>query len=347
MDNVNDNRTNIQTVCVMVLTGIAVSAGLFWLRDIMIPFVLAVFCSLTVQPLVDVLKRKCRVPRIVGLLIVLIIGLIALCLIWSLVSVSISQMSENSAVYEQQFDGLLQKIETILPDTGEGKVDIRQALVTFMQDKQGLIGQSLVGLLGSIMNLISKGVLVLIFMMFMLAGEPKLSGAAAEAAGGDIVELFKSAKNRVQRYLVTKLVTSATTGLLVGLTLWLLGVPMAIVFGLLAFLLNFIPSIGSVIATVLPLPVVVMTPEISAAAAVAAIAIPGAIQFTIGNIVEPRVMGKSLGLHPVAILLALIFWGALWGIIGMLLATPITATLKIFFEKYPQTKKLAWLMGES
>ena len=146
---------------------------------------------------------------------------------------------------------------------------------------------------------------------------------------------------RVKRYLMTQAAVSAATGILVGTVLALLGVDLALVFGLFAFLLNFIPSVGSIIATLLPLPVVLFSPDVTTLTAVLAIAIPGSIQLTIVIIITPKVMGDSLDLHPVVILLALILWGTIWGIVGMLLATPITAVMKILFERLEVTRPLA------
>ena len=125
----------------------------------------------------------------------------------------------------------------------------------------------------------------------------------------------------------------------------MLGVDLAMVFGLFAFLLNFIPSIGSIIATLLPVPVVLMSPSLSMPAAIMAIAIPGVIQFSVGNVIEPKIMGDELDLHPVTILLTLIVWGMLWGIAGMLLATPITAVMKILFSKNELTAPIADIMA--
>jgi AI-2 transport protein TqsA len=150
-----------------------------------------------------------------------------------------------------------------------------------------------------------------------------------------------------KRYLFAMGVLSGATGLLVALTLSLLGVDLALLFGLLAFLLNFIPNIGSVIATLLPLPVVIASPDASLTTAALAFAIPGAIQFTIGNLIAPKLLGDSLDLSPVAILLNLIVWGMLWGIVGMLLATPILVTAKILFENYEATRPLARLVSAS
>ena len=346
MGTESKSRTNLQTICLMVIACVAISAALYWLRDIMIPFVLAIFCSLTVSPVIDLMNRKWRVPRLLGLAIVLLAGMILLWAIWVIVSVSFSQMMENSENYQQQINKIIQWLQDHLPSVSGQPVDIEGIFNNILDNKQAALGNSILSLLSAVTNLLSKGLLVLIFMMFMLAGEPKLSSPAAKKTLGDFVDIFASARSRVQRYLTTKIITSSCTGILVWLTLWLLDIQMAPVFGLLAFLLNFIPNIGSVIATALPLPVVIATPDVTIFQAVAAIAIPGAIQFSIGNIIEPRLMGKSLGLHPVAILLALIFWGAIWGIIGMLLATPLTAMLKILLERSKMTEKLAWLISD-
>jgi AI-2 transport protein TqsA len=149
----------------------------------------------------------------------------------------------------------------------------------------------------------------------------------------------------VKGFIVTKTLISAVTGVLVGVTLELLGVELALAFGFFAFLLNFIPTLGSLISTLLPLPVVLMNPELSTTGAILAIAVPGAIHFAIGNLVEPLVMGDSLELHPVALLLSLMIWGAIWGIVGMLLAAPITAVLKILSERIEPTRPLGRMLA--
>ena len=124
-----------------------------------------------------------------------------------------------------------------------------------------------------------------------------------------------------------------------------LGVPLAVVFGMFAFLLNFIPNVGSMISVLLPVPVVFLNPEITTTTAVLAIALPGAVQFSIGNIVEPKVMGHSLALHPVTVLVALVFWGMLWGAVGVILAVPMTSSLKILFDHMEVTRPVGRLLA--
>jgi AI-2 transport protein TqsA len=172
--------------------------------------------------------------------------------------------------------------------------------------------------------------------MFLLIG-----GMQTGTSGG----VWGEAELRIKRYIATKAASSFATGFLVGLVLLLLDVPLALAFGLFAFLLNFIPSIGSIVATLLPLPVVVVTPEIGTATAVAAIVVPGLIQITIGNFIEPTVMGESLDMHPVAILLSLILWGMLWGVVGMILSVPIMAVVKIVCERFQGSRPVSDLLA--
>jgi len=323
-----------RTVCLVILTVIAVGAALSWLRPVMIPFVLAVFIALALRPLIDLQQRWLRLPYPAALATTLVLGLVGLLLLGSLVSASVSQLAANATLYSEQLSRLVERSLRLLPGPVSETLpveDVRQLLRMPLQSAGG----ALMGTANAVLDVLSQSVLVLIFVAFLLIG-----GGGREATG-----VWREAELRIERFLVTKAVISGATGLGVGLVLSLLGVPLALVFGLFAFLLNFIPSLGSIVATLLPLPVVIVDPQISPAAAVAAIALPGALQVTVGNVIEPRVMGSSLDLHPVVILLTLILWGTLWGIVGMLLATPITAVMKILLERFEGTRVLADVMA--
>ena len=127
--------------------------------------------------------------------------------------------------------------------------------------------------------------------------------------------------------------------------LWLFGVPLAIVFGLLTFLLNFIPNIGPLIGTVAPVPFLVLNSEMSPTSAIVCFVLIAAIQFVSGNVIETRWMGKSFDVSPVFLLLALMFFGLVWGIIGMFLATPIVSIVKIILYQNPSSRPIAELMA--
>ena len=157
--------------------------------------------------------------------------------------------------------------------------------------------------------------------------------------------MVREIDQQIRSYLALKTVISIFTGLAFGVTLRLFGVPMALTFGVLAFLLNFVPNVGPLVASLLPVPLIILDPDGSIMWMVATISVSSAIQAISGNVIEPRIMGSSSDLHPVTILLALMIWGAIWGVVGMLLATPITAVMKILFERSELTRPVADLFA--
>ncbi len=322
----------IRTICLLLITTVIVGAALRWLSPVMIPFILSVFLALALSPLVDFQVDQLKMPRGLAVLGAFVIALVILGLLGYLITSSAVKVAANAGEYQAQFSMMVQRISAALPLESMG-VDLDGV----MNIPIGAVGSMLVTTTNALVGIVSNGTLVAIFVVFMLIG----GGTAASRPAGTWAEV----EAQVKRYIVFKGVLSAATGIAVGGTLSLLGVDLALVFGLFAFLLNFIPSIGSIIATLLPVPVVLMSPNLSVTSAILAIAIPGAIQFSVGNVIEPKIMGDELDLHPVTILLTLIVWGMLWGIVGMLLATPITAIMKILFAKNEITAPIADIMA--
>jgi AI-2 transport protein TqsA len=326
----------IQTVCLFILSVVAVTAALYWLKPVLIPFVLAVFLVIGLSVLVDAQKRYLRIPRVPAIFIALVVTLVVLAGLAALVSQSVTQLTDNADLYGQRVVELADKAAEILPLEKMG-VDPETMGHPLSYVKVGTIRNMLVDTTNSVLGVLSKGALVLIFVCFLLFGSNTRQGPTEDVR--DELEL------RIKRYITAKVLISIATGVLVGAILYFLGIELALGFGLLAFLLNFIPSIGSVIATLLPLPMVLLSPGVTVTTAVLAIVLPGGLQFLIGNVIEPKVMGQSLGLHPVVVLMALMFWGMLWGIVGMFLAVPITAIMKILFERTEFTQPLARLLA--
>jgi predicted PurR-regulated permease PerM len=216
-------------------------------------------------------------------------------------------------------------------------------------DWQARIGEWLVSLPGSFVNFFSNLVLVLIFLVFMLLGKPyfqsKVERAFPDSQGETVNRVTASIARQISRYLSIKVLISAITGVLVWLVLQLMGVDFPITWGMLAFLLNFIPTVGSIVATIPPvlLALVQFYPNLWMAGAVL-LAIT-AIQQVMGNFIEPKIMGENLNLSPVVILISLVFWGWLWGITGALLSVPIAAAIKIVCENIETLKPVSVLMG--
>ena len=192
----------------------------------------------------------------------------------------------------------------------------------------------LLGVLNGLALSAGNLLLVMVFVIYLVGGRTPTSHKSG---------LWREIDARVRRYIVVKVATSALTGVLVATILTILGLDLAVVFGVLAFLLNFIPSVGSIIATLLPLPVALVQFD-TTMSVLLVLFIPGTVQLTIGNLIEPKIMGSALSLHPITNILALVFWGILWGIPGMLLAAPITAVLKIVLDRVPGARPIARLL---
>ena len=195
----------------------------------------------------------------------------------------------------------------------------------------------LLGTTNAILSIVKQSVVVLIFLFFLLLSSVKRDRPIGGAWG--------EMESRIRAYIVTMTLLAAITGILVGAVLAILGVQAALLFGLLTFLLNFIPNVGSFISAVLPIPIILLAPNFTLPWAIMAIAIPGAIQFFIGSFLQPKMMGDSMKLHPVVILASLIFWGMLWGFVGAFLAVPITSIIRIACDRHPLTKPVANLMA--
>ncbi|PQO30292.1 AI-2E family transporter [Bremerella cremea] len=188
----------------------------------------------------------------------------------------------------------------------------------------------------TLLNILSSTILTSIFVGFMLAGRDPYKISKG---------IYAEIDQNVRKYISTKFFISAVTGVLVWILLSMMGMQFASMFGLFAFFLNFIPSIGSIIATFLPLPIALVQFGDSPMMVAAAILLPGSVQMVMGNVIEPKIMGDGLQLHPATILLALAFFGMLWGPVGMLLAAPITASVRIVLMRFKTTEPIGRLMA--
>jgi AI-2 transport protein TqsA len=328
----------VQTVCLLILTLIAVPVALYFLQPVLVPFVLAIFFSQCLAPLIDLLMTRFRWPQVVAVSVAAIAGVAVVVGVGFLLGSSISGMSEkqNLSRYVDQFQN---RFDDMLKSRPAHWLGIKPGatadqVLSIVKDK----GVDLFAFVATLMGTILKNTAtVLILMAFLLFGRRRTRNTGHGILGE--IEI------RVQRYISLTVFISILTGLLVGASLSILGVQFAAGFGFLAFLLNFIPNLGAVVATILPLPLVFLDPHLSIVAKLLALGIPTLIQVGIGSFVQPRMMGHSLELHPVVLLLALLFFTMIWGLGGAFLATPLTAVVKIIFEKIPATRPLASVLA--
>ena len=216
-------------------------------------------------------------------------------------------------------------------------------------DWAGKIGGSLVTLSGSFVSLASNMGMILIFLVFMLLGKPyshrKIQVAFADERAKKITAVTSSITGQISRYLSIKVAISAVTAILVYMVLLIMKVDFPLTWAVFTFLLNFIPTVGSVIATIPPVLVALVQFYPGFWPAIVVLILLLLIQQVMGSFIEPKLMGDSLNLSPVVILLSLVFWGWLWGIVGALLSVPIAAAIKIVCENIDGLKPISVLMG--
>ncbi len=320
-------------ICIYLLTVIALSAALSYTKSIMIPFILSLFIAFLLGPLLDMLKQRFKIPNAIGIGILLLGFALFGFVVVVIVASGIRSMLDNIELYQTRLTDLTASLLEAFRSYGfEIPVD-RKNLGSLIQSLPvfGLLRS----LTKTMINGVSDTVLVTIFALFMLSGKqialPKLG-------------IWLDIDRGVRSYLLTKFMTSVSTGLLTGVILGLFSVDMALMFGFLAFVLNFIPTLGSILATLLPIPIVLLQFQ-DPLLIIAAISLPAIVQLVIGNVIEPKFMGDSLDMHPVTILLTLMFWGLIWGPQGMILGTPITVIIKIALEHTEMGRPIAHLMA--
>ena len=191
----------------------------------------------------------------------------------------------------------------------------------FPQNKEGQTWAEFTAGLSVFGVIIQDGILVLMLAVFILLERPE-----GRTIQGDHVMMAKI-EDMIKSYIALKTALSFVTGLLVAIALEACNVKMGIIFGFLSFLLNFIPSVGSMIAIVLPIPIIVLDDNVSSVTM--AIGLPSAVQAYVGNVLEPAVFGSSLNITAMAVLLGLVFFGALWGLPGAVLSVPLLGAIKI------------------
>jgi len=192
-------------------------------------------------------------------------------------------------------------------------------------------------------NALAETLIVFIFFIFMIF-EADTFGKKVKYISSDSSNQTQITIKKLRRYFGIKFITSFATGLLITIALMIIGVDFPVLWGFLAFVLNFIPSIGSFIAAI---PAVILAfIQVGPWGAIITVIVYFAINTIIGNIVEPQLMGKNLGISPLIVFISMIFFGYILGPIGMLIATPLTIVIKIIFDSRPVTRNLGIMIGD-
>ncbi|MCX8160077.1 MAG: AI-2E family transporter [Candidatus Saccharicenans sp.] len=327
-------------IIVLFITGIILRIA----RPVLLPFIVALFISYAVSPLLDWLVRL-KVPKLLAIISILILTFSFIYLLGLLLFSSGKYFATEFPKYSRQVNSLMAELIDWL-ERLPFKVSVPTIISQLNVDK--LTGL-LLGTLGSFLTFLGKLLMVFVFVIFILAGRDKLPAKIATALAEDravyVNRVVSSINRQVQKYLAVKTLVSLLTGVLATFILLLFDVDFALLLGFLTFILNYIPSIGSIIATVLAV-LIAFFQFGNSLVPVWVLILLGLIQTVIGNFVDPRLMGRSLDLSPLLVIFSLIFWGWLWGVAGMFLAVPLLAVLKIVFENVPSLKFVAVLMSK-
>jgi predicted PurR-regulated permease PerM len=330
-------RSNILlTLAAFVIT----VAGLRVASPLLIPFLLSTFIAVISSPPLFWLKRK-GVPTVLALFMVISCVLIIVLLIGALIGTSVDDFSRNLPLYQER---LKEKAKVFILWIDKLGLDVSvDRLYDIFNPSMAmkLVSKMLSGLTGVLTN----GFLILITVIFILLEASSFSGKLRSVLDDPkrSFPYFEKFTQNVQRYMAIKTLVSMGTGIFVAIWLAVLGVDFALLWGLLAFLMNYIPNIGSILAAI---PAVILAfIQLGGVSALLSIVGYVVVNVIVGNIVEPKVMGKGLGLSTLVVFLSLIFWGWVFGPVGMLLSVPLTMTLKIALDSKEDTRWLAVLMG--
>jgi predicted PurR-regulated permease PerM len=334
---------NLIAVLLGILVAIALGVVLYLARSIVLPFLVALFLAYLLDPLVRFLTRL-RVPLLLAVCLALLGTFVLLALMGTLFYASAQSFVKEYPAYEPKLRELVttvtSRLEITPPDWQMADLGKKLASAT--------VAKAVLSSLGSFITFLGRLLLVFLFTVFILLGQQSLPMRIRRAFGEEeahrIIQLLERITRQTQTYLGAKALISLVTGILVNLVLILLEVDFAVLWGALAFMLNFIPHVGSPIAAIPPILVAVLKFDTLLPAVWVAVSLI-AINVVLGGLIEPRLMGQRLNLSPLLVILSLFFWGWLWGIVGMVLAVPIMATIKIICENIPPLHFVSTLMS--
>nr|WP_122873938.1 AI-2E family transporter [Campylobacter showae] len=321
---------------------VVVAAGLKAASVVVLPFLMAVFIAIVATPAINALE-KLKFPRVLAFALVTAVVFLSLGFIANTVLKTINGLVSYMPELQSKFKALADHYHHIL--ASRGLIDPNSVAAPADFDINKLFAV-LGGFLRSGTELASKSFFVFLLVTFMLFEVQVFSQkveyfASKNPQTNQIVDTFIS---NLKRYLAIKSAASFATGIFIFIGLNFIGVPYAPLWGILAFVLNFVPTIGSIIAAVPALLVALLLNDAAACAWTAALY--AAVNVVIGNFIEPKFLGKGLGISTLVVLLSLLFWGFLFGIGGMFLAVPLTMSLKIALDANPSMKFIAVLLSD-
>ncbi len=338
--SINAQEMKASQIIITIAAIVIVVAGMRASTDILVPFLLAIFISVISAAPLFWLQRKGFPTWLALITVILGILIVGFLMAW-LVGSSVKDFSNNLPVYEEKL-----KLQTtgIIAWLGKIGIDISDLGITEMFNP-GAAMKLVASMLNSLGNLLTNGFLILMTAIFILLEATSIPAKLRTILGDheSTLEPFEKFVNNVKNYMAIKTMVSLFTGAVVTVFVFFMGLDYPLLWGLLAFALNYVPNIGSIIAAVPAVLLAVIQIGIAKAMIIATGYV--VINLVMGSVIEPRFMGRSLGLSTLVVFLSLLFWGWILGPVGMLLSVPLTITAKIALDSREESRWIAVLLG--
>lgn len=319
-------------ICLTIIAAGVATAFLVYTKALLIPLVISIFFYTILAQTTLYLRHKFSFPQWLALTVSVLLGIAFFVAVILFTTTSVGEFLKGAEVYRQN---LIATIGDLTAKLAEHGITLDQNFIeNYVRDLP--VFNWLKNFGGKLFSVLSNLTLIILFMVFFLLGSKKAQPITNPA--------IKEMLSNVSVYLSVKLMASLITGLIVASILISFQIKLAVLFALFAFLLNFIPSVGSIISVLLPVPVLFLQFGFGTNFFVV-IGLLTATEFIIGNLVEPRFLGEGMDLHPVAVIGSLIFWTLVWGVPGAFLSVPLTASLKIVLSKIKQTRVVAEILA--
>jgi len=337
----NVNTSSIAKAFITIAAIFIIFAGIKAASNILVPFLLSVFIAIICNPLINKASTF-KIPKIISIIFVIVVFVTMAVFMAGLVGSSLNELSQNIPQYREQ---LKEQFGWLTDFFSRHDIQLSSSVVTEYFDPAAAMGLAaeMLSSFGSVMANLFLIILTVVFMLFESSSLPHKLHLALDDPHRRLkqIERFLSSVND---YIAIKTLVSIATGCTVSFMLWIMGLDFFLLWGVLAFLLNYIPNIGSIIAAVPPMTLAILQLGIGEAGIIGLGFF--SINMIMGNIIEPRYLGKGLGLSTLVVFLSLIFWGWLLGTVGMLLSVPLTMILKIGLESSPEGRWLAVLLSD-
>ena len=334
-----EKTSSFSRFLVVAAAFVIVVSGLKMAGPLLVPFLLAVFIAMIVSPLLAWLKRY-HLPNIVAIFVVIALVFSVGLILAAVIGSSVDNFRQDIPTYSAKLTAMSTSIQQWLSQRGIA-IDSEQWSSSFNPGAvMGVVGNTL----ASFGNVMTNAVMILLTVIFILAENVSFGEKLRSATGSNnSQEWLRTFSDSVHSYLAIKAAISLLTGLVIFVWLTILGVDYAVLWGLIAFLLNFIPTVGSFIAAV---PAVLLA-LVQLGVFEACLTLAGfvLVNLIMGNVLEPRWMGRGLNLSPLVVFVSLVLWGWVLGPVGMLLSIPLTIMLKIALESQDETRWIGIMLG--